>query len=68
MKTRHIATASGSNIPVPDLREMGLSDAMYAAENNGYRLEYEGIGHVVSQTPAAGKEYKKGETIKVVLK
>ena len=68
MKARYIATVSGSTVPVPDLKGMGLSDAVYAAENNGYRLEYEGLGHVASQIPAAGKAYKKGETIKVVLK
>ena len=68
MRPQYIATVSGSSVPVPDLKGMGLSDAMYAAENNGYRLEFDGIGHVASQTPAAGKTYKKGETIKVVLK
>ena len=47
---------------------MGLKDALYALENNGYKCVYEGIGHVVSQTPAAGKECKKGETVKIVLK
>lgn len=68
MRTEYIATIAGSEVPVPDLKGMGLSDAVYAAENNGYKLEFEGIGHVASQTPAAGKTHKKGETIKVVLK
>ena len=68
MRPQYIATVSGRSVPVPDLKGMGLSDAMYAAENNGYKLEFDGVGHVVSQTPAAGKTYKKGETIKVVLK
>ena len=47
---------------------MGLMDALYAIENNGYRCRYEGMGHVVSQTPEAGKVCKKGETIKIVLR
>ena len=68
MRPQYIATTQGSSVPVPDLKGMGLSDAMFAAENNGYRLEFEGVGHVASQTPAPGKTYKKGETIKVVLK
>ena len=47
---------------------MGLMDAIYAIENNGYKCHYEGIGHVVRQTPAAGTKYKKGETIQILLK
>ena len=68
MKPEYIATISGSVIPVPDVKGMGLKDALYAIENNGYRCEYEGMGHVVSQIPAAGTQCKKGETIKLVLR
>lgn len=67
MKPEYIATRSGSVIPVPDLAGMGLKDAIYAIENNGYRCVYEGVGHVKSQIPAAGTECRKGETIKIVL-
>ena len=68
MKPQYIATVSGTVIPVPDVKGMGLKDALYAIENNGYRCTYEGIGHVVSQVPAAGTQCKKGETVKLVLK
>lgn len=68
MKPQYIATRSGSTVPVPDVIGMGLTDAIYAIENNGYRCVYEGIGHVASQVPAAGTEGKKGETVKLVLK
>ena len=68
MKPDYIATISGTVIPVPDVKGMGLKDALYAIENNGYKCVYEGIGHVASQTPAAGTECRKGETIKIVLK
>ena len=68
MKPQYIATRSGAVIPVPDVKGMGLKDALYALENNGYKCTYEGIGHVVSQTPAAGTECNKGETIRLVLK
>ena len=68
MKPEYIATRQGSSIPVPDVKGMGLMDAVYAIENNGYKCIYEGIGHVVSQSPAAGKICTKGETIKLVLK
>lgn len=68
MRSEYIATVKGGSSPVPDLKGMGLKDAVYAVENNGYRCEYEGVGHVVSQTPAAGSACKKGETIKLVLR
>ena len=68
MKPEYIATISGTVIPVPDVKGMGLKDALYAIENNGYKCIYEGIGHVVSQVPAAGTECRKGETVKIVLK
>lgn len=68
MKPKYIPTRQGSSIPVPDVKGMGLKDAIYAIENNGYKCIYEGIGHVVSQIPAAGKICTKGETIKLVLK
>lgn len=68
MKPKYIATLSGQKIPVPDVTGMGLKDALYAIENNGYRCIYEGIGHVVKQIPAAGTDCRKGETIKIMLK
>ena len=68
MKAGFIETEKGTGLPVPNLKGMGLKDAIFAIENNGYRCSYEGIGHVVKQTPAAGTQYKKGQTISIVLK
>lgn len=68
MSEGHISIGRDGSSPVPDVKGMGLKDAIYAIENNGYRCQYEGTGHVVSQTPAAGKKYSKGETVKVILK
>lgn len=68
MKPKYIATQSGTVIPVPDVKGMGLKDALYAIENNGYKCIYEGIGHVISQIPAAGTSCKKGETVRLILK
>ena len=68
MKAEHIPTRSGSTIPVPNVKGMGLKDALYAIENNGYKCVYEGVGHVVEQNPAAGTECRKGETIKLILR
>ena len=53
---------------VPDLKGLGLKDALYSVENCGYRCVYSGTGHVVSQSPAPGTEMKKGGTVKLTLK
>ena len=68
MNSGFIETGKGTEQPVPDLMGMGLKDAVYAIENNGYRCSYEGIGHVANQSPAPGTKYSKGQTIKIVLK
>ena len=39
---------------VPDVRGMGLRDALYLLENAGLRVDYEGIGTVKSQSIAPG--------------
>lgn len=46
---------------VPDVKGMGLKDAIYAIENAGYKCTYNGIGHVVKQTVS-------GKTIDITLK
>lgn len=53
---------------VPDLAEYGLKDALYIIENNGYKCQYSGAGHVASQSPEAGSVLKKGGVINIVLK
>ncbi len=68
MKEETISTAKGEDVPVPDLKGLGLKDAIYAIENNGYRCSHSGTGHVVSQTPKAGAKAKKGDRISIVLK
>ena len=68
MRPPHISTAKGTDSPVPDVTGLGLKDALYAIENNGYRCSYTGTGHVVRQTPSAGTACRKGETIKIELK
>ena len=53
---------------VPDVEGMGIKDALYCLENNGFRCRYSGIGHVARQIPAAGTELKKGQIIELILK
>ena len=68
MREEPISTAKGEDAPVPDLKGLGLKDAIFAIENNGYRFSHSGTGHVVSQTPKAGTKAKKGDKISIVLK
>jgi cell division protein FtsI (penicillin-binding protein 3) len=68
MREEPISTAKGEDTPVPDLKGLGLKDAIFAIENNGYRFSHSGTGHVVSQTPKAGSKLKKGERISITLR
>lgn len=67
MAPQYIGTRKDGGI-VPDLNGMGLMDAIYAIENNGFKCVYEGIGHVTRQSPAAGTRHGKGGTIHIILK
>lgn len=62
-----IATSKAADSPVPDVMGLGLRDALYAIENNGYRCSYSGTGHVTSQNPAPGSQHTKGKTITITL-
>lgn len=68
MIEEHISTTGADDSPVPDLKGLGLRDAVYAIENNGYRCSHSGTGHVASQQPAPGSKLKKGETISIKLR
>lgn len=68
MMAGHISTVATADSPVPDLKGLGLRDALYAIENNGYRCSHSGTGHVASQHPAPGSKLKKGETITIKLR
>lgn len=56
------------NGKVPGVRGLGLMDAIYAIENDGYRCVYSGVGHVVAQSPAAGTKLHEGGTVTIQLK
>src|SRR3546814_119256 len=48
---------------VPDLRGMGLQDALFLAENAGLRPVVSGNGKVAEQSLKAGEEIKRGSLI-----
>ncbi len=67
MRAEHISTSKSPDVPVPDVSGLGLKDALYAIENNGYRCRHNGTGHVTSQSPKAGSMLAKGQTIHIRL-
>ncbi len=52
---------------VPDVKGMGLKDAVYLLENKGLQAIVSGKGKVVSQSLAAGMNFKKGQKIIIML-
>ena len=52
---------------VPDVKGMGLIDALYALENSGCRARVKGKGKVVAQSLAAGQRIKIGTPISIEL-
>ena len=59
-----VATIAG----VPSVKGLGLREAIVALEREGYNVEFEGDGYVVSQTPQAGCMADKGSSVKLTLK
>ncbi len=59
---------STDNDSLANVVNMGLKDAVYLLENNGYKVEFEGYGKVVAQHPAAGSKLPKGTTVTLKLK
>ena len=59
-----VATTTG----VPSVKGLGLREAIVTLEREGYNVEFEGDGYVVSQTPQAGYMADKGSSVKLTLK
>ncbi len=53
---------------VPSVVGMGLSDALYAIESRGLRVDFSGKGRVTAQFPAAGETVRPGATVTLTLK
>ena len=51
----------------PDVKGMGLKDAVYLLESKGFRVVVTGKGKVVSQSVAAGSSITKGQKIILML-
>ena len=46
---------------------MGLKDAIYLLENNGYKVTFNGYGKVVGQDPAPGTRLPKNSVVNLKL-
>lgn len=55
------------NGKVPNVKGLGLMDAIYAIENDGYRCSYSGVGHVKGQSPASGSALAAGGIVTIRL-
>jgi cell division protein FtsI (penicillin-binding protein 3) len=55
------------NDSLANVVNMGLKDAIYLLENNGYKVSFSGYGKVVEQNPAAGTRVAKNTVINLKL-
>lgn len=53
---------------IPDVKGLGLKDAMFMIENSGLKCVYSGTGHVTTQVPKAGQKAAPGSTVTIGLK
>lgn len=73
--TMHAGIASLSNLSdkigaghtVPDVKDLGLKDAVFLLENMGLRVSATGRGKVTSQSISPNAGFNKGQTIKLEL-
>ena len=50
-----------------DVTGMGLKDALYILENQGFKVKFNGYGRVAEQRPAPGSSIKRGATVNLIL-
>ena len=59
--------SSQANNTIPDVRGLGLKDAVYLLENAGLTVSAAGKGKVMYQSIVAGSNFNKGTTINIQL-
>ncbi|MDD4420361.1 MAG: penicillin-binding protein [Bacteroidales bacterium] len=50
-----------------DVTDMGLKDAVFVLENQGYKVKFSGSGRIVAQSPASGTHAPKNTIINLQL-
>ena len=53
---------------MPDVRGMGLKDALFLLESRGLKVRFSGQGTVTQQTISAGSRIVPGATVTITLK
>lgn len=64
-----VSVASLPHAPdeMPDVRGMGLKDALFLLESRGLKVRFSGQGAVVKQSIAPGARIREGTTVTIVL-
>jgi cell division protein FtsI (penicillin-binding protein 3) len=66
-KTVQVQTVQTSNAVMPDVKGMGLKDALYVLETAGIKVKMSGKGKINEQSIAAGTPVVKGQEIMLYL-
>ena len=64
----HVTTIPDTPDEMPDVRGMGLKDALFLLESRGLRVRFSGQGSVIQQTIPAGTRITPGATVSITLK
>jgi len=67
VKVKRLAADMPNSSGIPDVRGMGAKNAVYALENAGLRVQLQGQGTVVSQSPTPGTKIVAGQTVYLQL-
>ena len=62
-----LAMRGMEGLEIPNLKGMGLKDAVFLLENAGLEVQTKGVGKVKKQSVKAGKKVSKGTRIQLVL-
>lgn len=52
---------------MPSVMNMGLRDALYLLENEGFKVTFSGKGRVITQDPLPGKAIEKNQLVNIIL-
>lgn len=52
---------------MPSVMNMGLRDALYLLENEGFKVTFSGKGRVITQDPSPGKSVEKNQLVNIIL-
>lgn len=63
-----VQSLDGDGGRMPDVRGMGLKDALFLLESRGLKVRFSGQGAVATQSIAAGTRLGSGQTVELILK